>query len=65
MINSLRRQLNDQKSEIEAKDEEIANLKNNAKCAKYSDLEVKFQNALDEYILLTDKFNYLKNIYIE
>jgi hypothetical protein len=65
MINSLRKQLNEQKIQIAAKDEEIANLRNNSKCAKYSELDQKFQNALEEYTLLTEKFNYLKNIYTE
>jgi hypothetical protein len=65
MINSLRRQLSEQKVQIVAKDEEISNLKNNSKCAKYSELEIKFQSAIEEYTLLTEKFNYLKNIYSE
>jgi hypothetical protein len=65
MINSLRRQVNDQKSQITTNEEEIAKLRTNSKCAKYADLELKFQNALEEYSVLTDKFNFLKNIYSE
>jgi hypothetical protein len=65
MITSLKRQINDQKTQLASKDEEIVNLRNSSKVAKYADLELKLQTALEEYTLLTEKFNYLKNIYTE
>jgi hypothetical protein len=65
MITSLRRQVNDQKIQINVKDEEIEKLRSSSKCAKYAELELKLQSALEEYTMLTEKFNYLKNMYTE
>jgi len=52
VINSLKKQVNQLKKVISAKDQEIENYKNNVRCAKYSKLEFNYSNNLNQLIQL-------------
>lgn len=61
----MKRQLYEYKLSLEAKEEEIANLRINGRVSKYHDLEAKMKAAIDELITLKNNYNILLNSYNE
>jgi hypothetical protein len=65
MVNSLKKQINDFKQIVKAKDEEINSLKVNSKVVNYINLENDYKNKNEENFILKDNLNKIKEAFCE
>ena len=65
VINNLKKQINQLKKLIAAKDDEIESFKSNVRCAKYSKLEFNYSNNLNQLIQIKKENDTLRNNYEE
>lgn len=60
IINTLRRQIQEYKNLLNYKEEELEMLKNSSKVAKFSELDSKFKNTMEEMNGLMERFTSLR-----
>ena len=59
-MTSLRRQVQDYKSLLYSKDEELTEIKSSSKFAKFHDLDTKLRATMDELSMISEKYSQLR-----